>query len=146
MNFGLYRAINTLLLIGAVFIIGLAGWLDPDPTGVGTHMQLGLNRCVLLQELNLPCPMCGMTTTFALMADLQWLAAFQNQPLGVVLFFLTCMVAIVSATELIKPRSLWSTISTGLYGKEVTVLTVFFVLMVASWGYKIVRMQIFLTV
>ena len=144
MSRGLYRALNTLLLIGASSILVVAAWLEPDPSGVGTHLQLGLDGCVILSLFELPCPMCGMTTTFALMADRQWLAAIKNQPFGVVLFFMTVFTAIVSAFEVIDPRSRWAATLDRFNGAEVTFVVAFFGLMMAAWAYKIFSMRIFL--
>jgi len=67
-------------------VLAIARHLQPDPAGVGTHTQLGLGRCPVLALTGYPCPMCGMTTTFALMADLRPVDAALNQPFGVVLF------------------------------------------------------------
>lgn len=145
MSLGLYKALNTLLLIGAGSILALSVGLEPDPSGVGTHMQLGLNGCVILNEFDVPCPMCGMTTTFALMADLRWLAAIGNQPFGVVLFLLTAFLAIISAMELIHPRSRWSAIHDRFNGIEIKLVTAFFGFMIAAWAYKIASMRIFLS-
>jgi len=107
-------------------------------------MQLGLNGCVILNELAVPCPMCGMTTTFALMADLRWLSAIRNQPFGVVLFFLTVFMTIISAMELILPKSRWSAIHDRFNGIEIKLIAAFLGLMMAAWAYKIALMRIFL--
>src|SRR5207247_2121268 len=38
--------------------------LDPDPRGFGTHQRLGLPECTFRMLFQLPCPSCGMTTSF----------------------------------------------------------------------------------
>ena len=141
---GLYRAANTLLFIGAGFVLGLSSVLEPDPSGVGTHTQLGLSGCIVLSQWGIPCPMCGMTTTFALMSDFQWIAAIQNQPFGVLLYVLTVCAAIISVIELTRSRSLWFRLSKRISGEEVKLVAWFFIFMVISWGYKLVSMRIFL--
>lgn len=54
-----------LLLAGISAVFLLASWLTPDPSGVGTHRQLGFPECVFLTVTGRPCPQCGMTTAFA---------------------------------------------------------------------------------
>ena len=51
-----------------------------------------------------PCPMCGMTTTFALMAEGRVLEAFHNQPFGPVLFSITAMFAVLGLLDMVTGR------------------------------------------
>ena len=83
---------SLVLFLGTAAVLGLALWLDADPSGHSTHTQLGLNQCTLLSYTGYPCPMCGMTTTFTHMAHLQPLEAFVTQPFGVFLFLLTVIL------------------------------------------------------
>jgi hypothetical protein len=101
------RLIGLLLFVPTSIVLGLSLWLQPDTSGVGTHQQLGLSECVFLVWTGLPCPMCGMTTTFSHMAHLEWGAATLNQPFGVVLFALTVFVAVLGAQELLFPKGKW---------------------------------------
>jgi len=65
------------LLLAAILYVGfsLNPYLDdagePLPEGaarlMGTHRQLGLPSCQFLVMSGLPCPSCGMTTSFALL-------------------------------------------------------------------------------
>lgn len=64
----------------ALFVLGLA--LRPDPRGWGTHEQLGFRPCYPMSRWNLPCPGCGVTTSVALVARGEILAALRTQPLG----------------------------------------------------------------
>lgn len=144
MNRGRYRAINTLLFIGAALILGVATTLDPDPRGTGTHLQLGLQPCVFLSSWGIPCPACGWTTSFALMVNFKVIAAFITQPFGAILSLITIALAITSASEAMKPRDLWSLFHVRFRGRETQVASVFFVLMFAAWAYTITRKVIFL--
>lgn len=72
-----------MIVISAVF---LAAWiLTPDDSGSGTHRQLGLPECLLLQLTGVPCPTCGMTTAFSHFVRGHWLAALQSNPAGALL-------------------------------------------------------------
>lgn len=75
--------------VPAALVIGLACVLTPDPSGMGTHAQLGLPPCLFHALTSWPCPACGLTTSFAHMARLNVVAAFAAHPLGVPLFLAT---------------------------------------------------------
>ena len=77
---------------GMALVLFLAWWLSPDPRGYGTHEQLGLPPCSAELLFGLPCPFCGMTTSFSLMAHQRWRDAFLVQPAGAMGFIATCVV------------------------------------------------------
>ena len=131
------RATSLVAFLCTAIVLGVAFWLDPDPSGVGTHTQLGLKPCIMLSMMGLPCPMCGMTTTFALMADLRIMDAFFNQPFGVVLFLVTLVTAIVSAMEIVYPKDRWKTIVSWLELRKSYFVVLFSVGFFGGWLYKI---------
>lgn len=51
--------------LGLVATLAVAAWLTPNQQGFGTHQQLGLPRCMLLELCHVRCPTCGMTTSWA---------------------------------------------------------------------------------
>jgi hypothetical protein len=73
--------------------------LDPDPRGFGTHTQLGLPRCAFQWLTGLPCPACGLTTSFAHLARGEIRAALHANAFGVLLF--ACVIASV-------PFAMWA--------------------------------------
>jgi len=58
--------------LGLVGVFAIALWLDPyradgSARQMETHRQLGLPPCAFYRVTGLPCPSCGMTTSFALL-------------------------------------------------------------------------------
>ena len=133
------------LLLPSGVVLGLARWLTPDPSGVGTHIQLGLEPCAIMSWLNFPCPMCGMTTTFSLMAHFRPIDAFVNQPFGVVLFIATVIVFAIAAQEIAFPRKRWQRLWQLTFGREMYVVSGLLVGMLSAWVYKIAIMGDFLS-
>ena len=57
------------LLAASVLLVAgfaLARSLEPDPRGFGTHQRLGLPECTFKEKTGMPCPSCGMTSSFSL--------------------------------------------------------------------------------
>lgn len=63
------RAGLALVTAGLLCGLGIAAWLSPDPSGHGTHRQLGLPPCSSVIAFGIKCPACGMTTSWALMIE-----------------------------------------------------------------------------
>jgi hypothetical protein len=67
------RVLLVLMAFGFTAVLGTAAWLNPYQ-GDGTamtmraHTQLGLPPCSMESLMGKPCPACGMTTSFALLA------------------------------------------------------------------------------
>jgi len=124
---------------GMTAIVSLGGmllglWLTPDTRGLGTHEQLGLMPCLTAAWLDIPCPFCGMTTAFSLMAHGRPIEGFRTQPVGALVFLGAVMGLVLSVAfgltgqwpKALKtyrcPKSLW-------IGAIVLVLL--------AWAYKI---------
>jgi hypothetical protein len=80
------HAVYALMLLGLACVFGLAAWLKPDPSGIGTHTGLGLPPCGFYVVFHKPCPSCGMTTAFTWMMHGHPVRALQAQPAGVAVF------------------------------------------------------------
>lgn len=60
------------IAVGLLGVFTLAAIINPyEPDGsarsMGTHTQIGLADCGFLRVTGVPCPSCGMTTSFALL-------------------------------------------------------------------------------
>lgn len=131
------RMSSAALLLGSGAVLGVARWLEPSPLGHGTHLQLGLGQCSFLGAVGVPCPMCGATTSFSLMAHLRPIDALITQPFAVLLFVLTVGVFALSAAEVVAPRARWSRLSRALGPWDPVVGGGFLIAMGLGWAYKI---------
>ncbi len=130
--------IRCLLLVAAAGILGLlvlARKLEPDPSGFGTHTQLGLRPCSFMTTTGRPCPTCGMTTAFAWVARGRFDRSWQANPAG-------CILALFSG-----PLVLWLVASAAAnqpYGFNslsrplVIVIVAAALLSVASWLVRLI--------
>lgn len=90
------RLIGATVAMAAAALLGLAAYLSPSPSGLGTHSQLlNLPPCGWIATMDVPCPTCGMTTAFAHAAEGNFVGSFLAQPLGAVLALVAAMVLVV---------------------------------------------------
>jgi len=123
-----------LSLASVVVFLALATWIRPDPRGFGTHEQLGLPACRMIEWTGFPCPGCGVTTSVALFAHGRLLESLHNQPLG---FLIALAIPLYAA---------WA-LASHLMGRDLardarvlrvrTFVIVLLALVAACWVYKI---------
>jgi hypothetical protein len=67
-----------LVMVGGLLValLATAACLTPSARGMGTHQQLGLPPCTLVQLFGVRCPSCGMTTSWAHLMRGNVVAAF----------------------------------------------------------------------
>ncbi len=87
----------TSLVIGLVAAapVVVAAFLRADPSGLGTHVQLGMPTCTWPTAMGITCPSCGMTTAFAHAAAGDLVASLRTQPMGFLLAVLATATAIL---------------------------------------------------
>jgi hypothetical protein len=98
--------------------------LSPDPVGHGTHTQLGLPPCGFLVVTGVPCPGCGLTTSFAHMIRFQIAGAFAANPFGVLLFCATVVGVVVSGVGMTRSLPVVRTLDRLHFEKVMIVLAV----------------------
>ena len=135
------RSISAAVATGIGSVFALAALLVPSPSGHGTHLQLGLGTCSFLALTGQPCPMCGATTTFTLLAHLRPVEALVNQPFAALLFILSAAVFAVAVAETFDPRARWSRLSRWLEPRETMLAGLFLAAMALGWAYKAARMS-----
>jgi hypothetical protein len=133
----LSRLASIPLAAGTGTVLGIARWLEPSATGHGTHLQLGLRPCTFLTLTGYPCPMCGATTTFALLAHFRVIDAISNQPFAALLAVLTLAIFGISAAEILLPRDRWTRLLAWIEPSEGSLAVGFLLAMGAGWLYKI---------
>ena len=69
-------------------VTAIAAVLAPDPSGHGTHQQLGLPPCPSVLLFNRPCPGCGLTTSWTAFVHGHFAESFHAHPLGPALYLL----------------------------------------------------------
>lgn len=128
-----------MLCLIALAVLVTAGMINPDPTGVGTHQQLGLPPCGwVLASGGYPCPTCGMTTAFAAAAHARPGVSLWAQPFGAALALATVVF-------------FWGSLHVAVFGSMLTraldpilkprVLIVISVLFLLAWAYKAIQMK-----
>ena len=128
------RILALLIGMGCLLLLLVATQVSPDNDGLGTHLQLGMKKCHFLLTSGLPCPTCGMTTSFSWFVRGHLLASIYVQPMGAALALAAC-------------AGVWAGLYIGLTGRPIHRLAqhlplakmLFGVLLftVAAWGWKI---------
>lgn len=129
----LLRSICAGIAITLIALWGLAANLVPSTSGMGTHQQLGLPPCSARVLYGVPCPACGMTTSWAFLTRGEFLAACQANIGGVAFGLLTVGLIPVTAWTAVRgyryqDRTLW-TIVIGLSAAML--------LATAQWGFRL---------
>lgn len=134
------------LTLGIATVFAVAAWLNPyddagQPLRMETHRQLGLPPCTFYKwTKGLPCPACGMTTSFALLAHGDIWNSLRANAVGTVVA-LFCLVLIPwNLACCIRGRTYFiRSIEQALTG----VVSVFIVSMLLRWAIVLAWIGIF---
>lgn len=133
------RVLYAFLALGAALVLVSAYLLDPDPRGTGTHSRLGLAPCVMMVKLGMPCPFCGMTTSFAHLAKGRLVRGILAQPFGLVLFALTLGAIPVLSYGAVRGSSVAYLLGSRQVERAILVVLL---LCALSWGYKVAAVKL----
>ena len=106
------RGVLAGVVVGLLAVFGTAVWLDPyrgdgSARVMETHRQLGLPPCTFLEVTGVPCPACGMTTSFALLVRGDVANSVRANWVGTLLAAFCLAVVPWAAYAVVRGRSLF---------------------------------------
>lgn len=124
------------LALGLVGVFAIAAWLDPyDAEGKArrseTHLQLGLPPCTFRSLTGVPCPSCGMTTSFALLMHGDLVNSLRANAVGTLLAVFGLVLIPWSLASLLRGRPLWIV---SFDWAATWMVIIFVVLLLARWA------------
>lgn len=130
------------LITLATITLAIARALNPSAKGYGTHQQLGLPPCVFFKLTGIPCPSCGLTTSFAHATRLHLYQSLITQPFGLI----ACGLAVISiplCAFLIWRRIAWKDAigARGVHAMFYFLLVIYLL----SWLYKIAAIKMWVS-
>jgi hypothetical protein len=128
------RLLSFAIAAGCMLLMVVAASLTPSHRGVATHRALGLPECEFMHRTGIPCPSCGMTTSFSWFVRGNIAASLYVQPMGTVLAAIACGAIWVGLYIAITGRPVYRLL--GLTsGRYLYMPLLVFALM--AWGWKI---------
>lgn len=127
------RLIALGVAVACLTVLVTAARLTPSPTGVASHKGLGLQSCALLERSGIPCPSCGMTTSFAWFVRGNLAASFYVQPMGTLLALAAAGCVWGGAYIAITGRPIHRLLTILPAGRLLIYVLGFFI---AAWGWK----------
>jgi len=120
--------------LGVLGLLVLRLIATPDERGYGTHEQLGLPGCLMMDVTGVPCPGCGVTTAVTLFVHGRFVDSFLTQPFGVLVVGLIPISVAWSLWGHVRGLDLYTSL-TGIRTKRWLVPGV--IAMGAAWVYKL---------
>lgn len=117
----------------AILLAPLA--VTPRGQGWGSHVDLGLSPCPMMEVLGRPCPTCGVTTAWALWLRGRWGDAFRLHPAGIALHVSGSILVVLLLLSAIgeRGRSLVET----LWAMQGRMLCAFAALFALQWALRL---------
>lgn len=95
---------HVVVVLAWIAVTAVALWLEPSPSGYGTHTQLGLPPCPSRMLLGVRCFGCGLTTSFAWTVRGGFAAAFRAHALGPLMYGMFTAGAALAAAAIARGR------------------------------------------
>ena len=130
----LQRGLLGLLPVVLLALLVTARCLEPAEVGYGTHQQLGLPACMSRVLWGMPCPACGMTTSWAWATRGRWTLAVEANAGG----FLLALIALA----LVPASCYWLAVGKTFPGDRTWLmlgmsLCVALAVATAQWGWRL---------
>ena len=123
------------IALGCFSVLAVGAWLKPDgATGIGTHTQLGLQRCQFEARVGVPCPSCGFTTSVSYFAHGNVLASLYLQPMGFVVAVFCAAAVWIGGYVAVTGRPVHRLVGMLPGTRWLMVLVV---IAIGGWGWKI---------
>ena len=121
--------------LGLMVIFGIAWYLKPyDPMGqpysMATHQQLGLPECTFKRFTGMPCPSCGMSTSFAFLVRGDVMNSLRANAVGTMLAALCMLILPWSLACAIRNRPI---LVHSMEKALMRIVVAFLVLMLIRW-------------
>jgi len=126
--------VNGGILLAGIAVLLTAFFLTPDPRGMGTHEHLFLPPCFFHWLTQIPCPSCGLTTSFAYLAKGQWSQGFHIHPLGPPLFLVFLSVIGLALMGLLSGRPLWRWLDRP---SSIWLVSLVLLVWLTTWGIRV---------
>ena len=139
------RGILVGIVIGLVGVFVIAIRLDPYqddglPRVMATHQQLGLPPCTFLEVTGVPCPACGMTTSFSLLIRGDVMNSLRANWVGTLLASFCLALIPWGVYAIVRARSLFvRSLEKALIGVVITVL----VLAMLRWAVVVALLRFY---
>jgi Protein of unknown function (DUF2752) len=99
------------LVMVPVVVFLVAYWIDPYRDGrvwlEETHTQLGMQTCYFRKFIGLPCPSCGMTSSFALFVRGDLSHSLQANAAGTLLAVISLLFIFWGLVTAVRGRMVW---------------------------------------
>jgi hypothetical protein len=122
--------------LGWIAVFCVAAWLRPytpdgQPLRMESHRQLGLPECTFKKVTGLPCPSCGMTTSFSLLIHGDLINSVKANAVGTLLALFGLVFIPWSLASVVCRRTLFIT---SMELALIKLIGTFVILMILRWG------------
>ena len=128
------RVAAVFIAVIPISLLGVAGGLEPNSKGVGTHQQLGLPPCSMRVLFGIRCPGCGMTTSWAHFTRGQFAQSARVNSGGFLLAIFSIIVAFLAL------RTSWSAELPSVRTQQYVTLTLVSIALVTfmDWAMRLI--------